>query len=127
MDPAWKLDERIQNPKLKGVESLFWYEGPLLQSIDIDGKLYIGTWSDCDKTLDRWILCVAAEGVIESLKAGILPIRDAFTREEEALIVDLQKDGTVAHAWRVRTSDIPDKVLAEKGIKLKPALPIKDP
>jgi len=119
MDPGWKLKEQVSAPNLRTLESLFWYDGPRVIAVEVDGQMHIGTWSDCEEDIDRWILSPTQPEVIGSLKAGILPLRNAFTRGPSALVIDLRRDGTVLNAWRVATEDLPSTALAEEGVKLK--------
>lgn len=121
MESYWVLENQITPPAFTGREVLFWYDGPRLQVFEVEGGLYVGIWADCneDFSLDRWMFARAAEGVLESLTNGILPLRDVFTREPELIVADMTKEGTLATAWRVPIAKIPESVLAEPGARLE--------
>lgn len=103
----------------KLVRDLIWYEGPLLSQYEMQGKIYLVKWVDCDDTNHIWWILEVAEEILDLYLNKVLTMRDVEERSpalfiqegflgEAALIMDFDD---VPDGWKARSNSYYDESL----------------
>lgn len=95
------------------------YDGPQLSLHTVGGRpKYLALASDWDEEGARWIFAEVTRMEVEALALDGLPMRDAFSRKPQLLVVDFDHHGAPMRTWNVAVSNVPRGVLPVVGAPL---------
>lgn len=107
--------------RFEPVEILYEYDGPRIFTANSTlGELLCFLADDDGKTL-RYIAAPTNPNILEKLKNGYRPLRDALD-QPWVWFVDFGYDGAPVAAWQGTLADAPADVLPQKGVMLWPHL-----
>ena len=124
----WTPEEgSAENPVVEHGQCIEWWDGPQIEVAKLNDVMHLACLVDdrIDQRQLRWLMVPIDEQVLKTLCDGDLPLREAFLRHSEVVLIDMSYMGEVVRTWRVPSLSVPDDYLPTEGISLSPRdLPI---
>lgn len=104
-----KLTNRIENLDIHEIETLLYYDGPIISVVTDGPQKYIISWADRDNTANRWCLSKVNDEQLARYKNGEFSLLEVVQLNEEVLFLDF--DGEESKTYLVQVSEIPEDYL----------------
>lgn len=116
IDGREQLPGGLLGERLNTVEILYEAEAPVIFIVSTHVGRMLAYVADEDAQ-HQWVLLAPCEDILlDDLKRGCIPVRDALTRSWTWLV--RHKSGVVEGAWSIRPEQLPDRNLPVPGVLL---------